>query len=261
MLVAGFLLLLATPVFGEVGDSGAASTPEPCIGPAWLGCGEAELREAFGAALRPQPIVRRQVLDPKIVLPSANVAKGNEADGSTAEPPEPTKSATKDPFAEQQLLVRHPESGDVYSVEYQLFRDQVYRVRWKLAERFERPLMTALVARLTAELGAPEYDQLIEAKFGSGRATMQRATWRRGRESLEIRQLNPTVGGPIYLTRSDLTTIQAIVASNGTAAPEPDSIGPWWQKPVKSSAVLKARERDALLAAFDDVLAQVDWKR
>ncbi len=213
-----------------------------------------ELREEFGAALQPQPIERRRVLNPgKVELPAgAMVAKGDARAEPAAEP--------KDPFAGQQRLMRNSNAGDVQSVEYELFRNRVYRVRWQLAPRFERPLMTSLVAHLTPKLGKPYYDQLIEGKFGTGRATLRRAGWRDGPRSLEIRQLNPQVGGPIFLTLSDHATIQAIVASGGTAAPEPDSIGPWWQKPLKAFALLTAPERDALLVAFDGVLAEVDWE-
>ena len=167
----------------------------------------------------------------------------------------------KDPFSEQRRLVRQPDDEDVRRVEYELFRHRVYRVRWQLAERFERPWMAPLVAHLTAELGKPYYDQLIEGKFGSGRATLRRAAWQHKPRGLEVRQLNPLLGGPFFLTLSDQAAIKAIVASGGTAAPEPDSIGPWWQEPVKPPALLTARERDALLVAFDGVLAQAGWQR
>jgi hypothetical protein len=170
-------------------------------------------------------------------------------------------TGARDPFAEQLRLVRKSDDADVSRVEYELFRDRVYRVRWHLAERFERPLMAALVARWTQELGKPYYDQLIEGKFGSGRATLRRAAWQHKPRGLEVRQLNPLLGGPFFLTLSDQAAIKAIVASGGTAAPEPDSIGPWWQEPVKPPALLTARERDALLVAFDGVLAQVGWER
>ncbi len=222
--------------------------------PALLGREEAELRAEFGAALRPQPIERRRILNPgKIVMP-ADV--GGAGDGTHALP----AAAAKDPFAGQLRLMRNPEAGEIQSVEYELFRGRVYRVRWQLAERFERPLMTSLVAHLTTKLGKPYYDQRIEGKFGTGRATLRRAGWRQGPRILEIRQLNPGVGGRIFLTLSDHATVQAIVESGGTAAPEPDSIGRWWQKPVKPFAHLTVTERDALLVAFDAVLAEVDWE-
>lgn len=225
------------------------STPgEPASRPTLLGREESALREEFGAALLPQTIERRRILNP---------AEVKKKDGVHAEP----STAPKDPFAEQQRLKRKPESGNIQSVEYELFRGRVYRVRWQFIERFERPLMTSLVAYWTPQLGKPYYDQLIEGKFGTGRATLRRAGWRSGSRSLEIRQLNPQVGGPIFLTLSDQATIQAIVESGGTAALEPDSIGPWWQKPVKLDARLTASERDALLVEFDGVLAKVGWMR
>ena len=225
--------------------------------PALLGRGEAALREEFGAALRSEPIEPRRGsvgVPEKLKSPAETLAPGATARTLPA-------TATQDPFAGQQRFVRYPEDADVRRVEYELFRTRVYRVRWQLAGRFERPIMASLTAHLTAELGKPYYDQLIEARFGSGRATLRRAAWRNGTRTLEVRQLNPSVGGPVFLTLSDQAKIKSIIASGGTAAPEPDSIGPWWQEPVKASAPVTDRERKALLAAFDIVLARVNWAR
>ena len=213
------------------------------------------MRKEFGDSLQSEPIEARRVSVPipELKSPAETTAQGESAWSLPATP-------TKDPFAEQQRLVLHPTDGDVRRVEYELFRTRVYRVRWQLAERFERPIMAALVAHLTAELGKPYYDQLIEGKFGSGRATLRRTAWRNGARSLEVRQLNPLVGGPIYLTLSDQAAIQTIVASGGTAAPEPDSIGGWWTEPIVAPKPVTAPERDTLLVAFDAVLARVDWE-
>jgi hypothetical protein len=156
-------------------------------------------------------------------------------------------------------LVQKVSTGDISEVEYELFQDRVYRVRWQLAERFERPMIDQLVAHLTAKLGKPYYDQLIEGKFGSGRATLRRAAWRSGDRNLEIRQLNPLVGGSIFLTLSDLSTVRTIVASGGTAAPEPDSIGRWWTKPIRAPKPIGAAESKALLAAIDEMPIWADW--
>lgn len=184
-------------------------------------------------------------------------AKPSASDAGSS--PEPAATA-KDPFSEQIRLLRRPESSDVDRVEFELFRDRVYRVRWQLAARFERPVMPSLVDHLSGDLGKPYYDQTIEGKFGSGRATLRRAGWRHGDRSLELRQLNPMVGGPLFLTLSDVGAIQEIIASGGTAAPEPDSLGPWWQKPVNPLPVVTPQERNKLLEAFHVVLAQVGWQ-
>ena len=217
---------------------------------------EADLREEFGDALRSEPIEPRRVsvlVPEKLESPVETVAPGVTARSVPA-------TAAKDPFAGQQRFVRYSTDGDYRRVAYELFRARVYRVRWQLAKRFERPIMAALVAHLTAELGKPYYDQLIEGKFGSGRATLRRTAWRNGPRSLEVRQLNPLVGGPIYLTLSDQAAIQTIVASGGPAAPEPDSIGGWWTEPIVAPKPVTAPERDTLLVAFDAVLARVDWE-
>lgn len=119
--------------------------------------------------------------------------------------------------------------------------------------------MASLVAHWSVELGKPYYDQLIEGKFGTGRATLRRTGWRDGPRVIEVRQLNPMVGGPIFLTLSDQGAIREIVASGGTAAPEPDSIGRWWNRPITPPEPLTRREREALLAAIDAVRSQVGW--
>lgn len=232
---------------------------ESVTAPALLGYGEAELRAEFGAALKAQPIELRLALDPwKAKIPvDALVAKAVAEDMAPAVPP---PADVKDPFAGQLRLIRKPEAGDIQSVEYELYRGRIYRIRWQLAARFERPLMTSLVSHLANRLGKPYYDQLIEGKFGTGRATLQRAGWRRGSRILEVRQLNPRVGGAIFLTLSDHAIVRTIVESGGTAAPEPDSIGPWWQKPVKPFVHLSDPEREALLVSFDAVLAGVGWE-
>ena len=120
--------------------------------------------------------------------------------------------------------------------------------------------MASLAVRLTADLGKPYYDQLIEGRFGSGQATLRRIGWRNGSETIEVRQLNPMVGGPMFLTLSDQAAVREIVASGETAAPEPDSIGRWWNEPITPHKPLTHREREALLAAFDAIRARIGWK-
>jgi hypothetical protein len=224
--------------------------------PAFLGRGEAALREEFSDALRSESIApqKASVLVPEKLKSPAETAKA--APGETPARPAP---AVKDPFAEQERLVRDAKHPDVQRVEYELFRDSVYRIRWQLAEHFGRPIMDSLVTGLTAKLGKPYYDQTILGKFGTGRATLRRSAWRDGTQLLEVRQLNPMVGGPLFVTVSDQGTIKQIIASGGTAAPEPNSIGPWWQTPVNPLPPLTVRERRALLAAFNDVMTRVHW--
>jgi len=223
------------------------------VRPSWLGFSRAELHEEFGSALQPSTIEVRREPSQQIRIPKT---PASDAEGKP--PPQPVATA-KDPFAEQQRFALQSATEDIDRVEFELFRDRVYRVRWQLAERFERPVMPSLVAHLGAELGGPYYDQTIEGKFGSGRATLRRAGWKSRGANLEIRQLNPMVGGPLYLTVSDLDALQEIVAAGGTVAPEPDSIGPWWRKPVKALPPLTAAERDQLVDAFHVVLARAGW--
>ena len=218
-----------------------------------MGRSQAELRDEFGSALQPTKIEVRRGPSQQIPIPKA---KASDSEGKPS--PQPI-ATTKDPFAEQQRFALPSGAEGIDRVEFELFRERVYRVRWKLAERFERPVMPSLVDHLTADLGKPYYDQTIEGKFGSGRATLRRAGWKNGGRNLELRQLNPMLGGPLFLTVSDLDAIQQIIASRGTAAPEPDSIGPWWQKAVKPLPPVTPPERKALLDGFHVVLARVGW--
>lgn len=228
---------------------------------AWLGRNEAELRAEFGDALKLQPIVARRVLNPaQVKMPSPDAARPVAPKDDEVPPVEPALDAeVKDPFSGQQRLTRKPKTGEVQLVEYELFQGRIYRVRWRLAERFERPLMSSLVPHVSTELGKPYYDQRILGKIGTGRATLRRAGWRDGFRSLEIRQLNPRVGGPLFVTLSDQSIVRKIGEFGGTAAPEPDSIGAWWEKPIKPFEPLVNPELKALLAAFDGVLGGVGW--
>jgi len=213
------------------------------------------LRNEFGTALVSEEIVSR----PPAVPGLENLGASKPVAGQPAAVEPTPETAAKDPFIEQQRLAHSANQGDVQRVEYELFRTRVYRVRWRFAKRFERPLMDSLVASLTADLGKPYYDQMIKAKFASGRATLRRAGWRNGDQTLEIRQLNPLVGGPLYMTLSDQAAIKTIVGAGGTAAPEPDSIGRWWTEPIEMHSPLTGKEQRALVDAFEVVRSGVEW--
>jgi hypothetical protein len=241
------VLALAGAPGAPASEEGVGSRPHA----GGLGTTLEELRAEFGDALRVAE------LEPSRA-PAEQILGSHERTvepGASADPvPEQW-----DPFTEQIRLVREGRSEDVRQVEYELFRSRVYRIRWRLSDRFERPLMGALVARLRERLGKPYYDQQIEGKFASGRATLRRAAWRRADRSLEVRQLHPQNGGPLYLTLSDPIAIRAIVASRGTVAPEPESSGPWWQEPQKSPGILTPGERDTLLRAVEALLGPIGF--
>ncbi|HEX3126604.1 MAG TPA: hypothetical protein VH394_04680, partial [Thermoanaerobaculia bacterium] len=89
---------------------------------------------------------------------------------------------------------------DLAYAEYELFQGKIYRVRWRLAERFERPLFPWLVDRVSHHLGTPVYDQVVEPELGSGQASLRRVAWRWNGRTIEARQLQPQSGGPLFLT-------------------------------------------------------------
>lgn len=236
-----------------IGAPGASERAEPTAGAAWLGRSEAELRAAFGDALldaKIEPHPASRVSTEPATLPE-------KAPGSEPRRSEPTTKTGKNPYADQRRLVRHTHGEGVQRVEYELFLSQVYRVRWQLDETFERPICGALVDHLSEKLGKPYYDQLIQAKFASGQATLRRVGWHRDGRSFEVRQLNPTVGGPLYLTISDIEATKEIIAAGGMVAPEPSSIGRWWTKPVQVTPSPTAAEVERLVAEFDTIRSRL----
>lgn len=209
---------------------------------------EAELRQRFGAALAPVSV------EPVRSVHEEIHAAGPPVEGAQDPRPQPAP-----PFAEQLRLGRAIASGDLRRAEYDLFRGHVYRMRWLLAERFERPLMEPLVARMRERLGAPVYDQTLEAKLGSRRSDLRRTGWRRDNLALEVRQLHPFTGGPLYLTLSDVAAMEAIVEARTLVLPQPESTGDWWRRPQSRPALLTAKQRDDLIAAIDALVADTGF--
>jgi hypothetical protein len=215
-----------------------------------LGASEAELREAFGEALQEQtvrvpPTLTEQVLE---------LSRKTEEEGAAPPPPEPA-----DPFPDQLRLARRVPDGDVQAAEYELHRGRVYRVRWRLAERFEHHLMPGLVRHLSARLGEPVYDQTLKAKLGSPKADRRRTGWRKGSRALELRQLHPFDGGPLYLTVTDLEAAQTVIDAGGTLLPEPETSGTWWKKPQRTPRLLTSQETTELLSAVDLLVTEAGF--
>ena len=211
-----------------------------------LGAEERKLRTAWGDALQPQKI---EHLDPDF----QRLAQRPEADDSGAK-------AGADPYADQLRLQRVLAEGDVRRVEYELFRGRVYRIRWELSNRFHAPIMDDFVHQAAHCYGPFRYDQTIEAKLGSGEATRRRAGWERNGRLLEIRQLNPLGGGPLFVTMTDRKISKAIIAARGSLAPEPERRSEaWWQRQNPSPAPPSDDERSALVRALAAVLSQTGF--
>jgi len=211
-----------------------------------LGAAEKKLRAAWGDALQPQTI---EHLGPDFQR--------------LAPRPEPDDSGAKvgaNPYADQLRLRRVLTEGDVRSVEYELFRGHVYRIRWELSDRFHAPIMADFVQQAAQCYGPFRYDQTIEAKLGSGESTFRRAGWERDGRLLEIRQLNPLGGGPLFVTMTDRKISKAIIAARGSLAPEPKRRSePWWQRKDRSPAPPSDDERSALVRALAAVLSQTGF--
>lgn len=211
-----------------------------------LGAEESKLRTAWGDALQPQKI---EHLGPDF----QRLAQPPEVDDSNAK-------EGADPYADQLRLLRVLAKGDVRRVEYELFRGRVYRIRWELSDRYHAPIMDDFVQQAAECYGPFRYDQTIEAKLGSGESTLRRAGWERNGRLLEIRQLNPLGGGPLFVTMTDRKISKAIIAARGSLAPEPKRRSePWWQRQNPSPAPPSEAERSALVQALAAVLSQTGF--
>lgn len=228
-----------------VAGAGAAEQagPPAASGLVALGTPEAALRERFAGALREEKVERLRSLQERIL------------DGAGTPPGE----AAAEAFAGQKRLVRELDGGDVARAEYDLFRGRVYRTRWRLAERFERPLMPPLVAHLSERFGEPAYDQTLEGRIGSPRAELRRVGWRREGRALELRQLHPMTGGPLYLTLSDPAAMQAIVEARALVMPQPERRESGVDELGRPPVLLSSKERESLLAGVDALLAQIGF--
>lgn len=147
---------------------------------------------------------------------------------------------------------------ELLSVEYEVWHGRVYRIRWQLAEDFERPVFDELRRRGDLCFGPPDHDQIFEAKPGSPKATLRRVTWSHGDRRIELRQLHPLHGGPVYLTIQLTEPRREIAASGARAAPDPDRTGPWWRRPAAPLRPATDAEREALGNRFAKLLAQLD---
>lgn len=217
-----------------VGEESADTEPAP------LGATAAALRERFGDELRPVEAVRSESVFEQI-------APRREEDTGGTEPP----------TGPAQLRLARPSSGDVRRVEYDLSEGRVYRVRWRLAERFEHPILGAVVVRVGERLGRPDYDQTLRAELGSERADLRRTGWTLGPRQLEIRQLHPFTGGPIFLSLADVEAMQAIVEAKGVPLPQPETTGAWWRRPQRPPELPTEEERRELVAAIDALVAEL----
>ena len=216
--------------------------------PTRLGTSLATLRERFGDALIPESLER----------PKSALERRMEKQTS-AETPEAGKPEGHAPYANQARLRRSVAEHDVLFAEYDLYNNSVYRIRWRLDDRFNLPIMGDLVVQTTACYGPPEYDQEPEWKLSDGKAKLRRTGWQRDDRLFEVRQLHPLNGGPVFVTVTDLATVRAIVAAQGFASPDPETSPPWWEKPQATRAELSDEEREGLVHAFAHVLSLTEF--
>jgi len=154
-------------------------------------------------------------------------------------------------------LTRRLADSDVASIDYDLHGGRVYRIRWRLAERFEAPVLATLRVQAVACLGDPAYDQTIEPKAIQGKPVVRRIGWNHGAKRIELRQVHPLTGGPVYLSVADRAALDAALKDEAEAMAEPTAAEPWWQKP-RMPHIPDEAERRRLADAFGSLLAQVD---
>ncbi len=247
--IAGVLALVGLLAHGP---ARAAEEKKAASDPARLGMTEGDLGKIFGAALKSQKI--EPAFAPATNFghrPGQAAGKGAAARSTTKEP-----VAKANPWEGQKAFIRAVGQGDVAYAEYFLHGGRLYRIRWTLADRFKRPIMAELVALGTKRYGEPVYDQNIVWKLGDPRANLWRTAWERNGKSLEIRMLNPTIGGMAYLTVSDQKAIRAIVAAGGMVAPEPETAGSWWYAPHAKPRLLTPDEKQGLVDAAGSLFGQ-----
>jgi hypothetical protein len=213
------------------------SEPAPILVPAPLGVTRAELYRHFGEALRPLEVTRARSVFEQIAPPAPPGA-----------PP---------PAGPVQSRLGRRSSGDVQSAEYDLWEGRVYRVRWQLAERFEQPILSDVLPRVSERLGRPDYDQTLRAELGSERDELRRTGWTLDGRTLEIRQLHPLSGGPIFLTLSDVAAMQAIVDAKGVPLPQPETSGAWWRQPQRLPGLPSPQQRRELAVQVDTLVAKL----
>jgi hypothetical protein len=247
-----------------LGAAPLAALAEGFVEPARLGMPEAELRALFGDTL--SEVTIRAARPAHLPIPEAagapdgEAGSGRQADARGAPPPSSPSTGKREasPYRDQIRLARRAGEGDVRRVEYDLHAGRVVRIRWRLAERFEQPVMDALVERLAERLGRPDYDQTIEAKLGSGKATLRRAGWTTGDRGLEVRQLHPLTGGPLFVTRSDLAALRRIVSAGGVVMPEPDTSEAWWRRPQAEPRLPTSKEIEERVTAVEALVASTE---
>jgi hypothetical protein len=227
-LFAALLLFAAMAVAVEdAARSGSSSAPLAL--PPLLGASGEALRARFGEALRRVEVVVDDTVYEQVLEESRLGAP------ATAAPAKPA-------FGDQTRWSRAAD-GAVAREEYDLAGDRVYRVRWQLVERYEHPLLNDVVARAAKRFGPPGYDQTLRAKPGSARADLRRVGWNLDGRALEVRQLHPFTGGPIFLTIADRAALQAIVDRRETPLPQPDTTGAWWRRAQRPPSLLTKAER------------------
>jgi hypothetical protein len=140
--------------------------------------------------------------------------------------------------------------GDVVLIQYELWQGRVYRIRWRLAPAFERPIFDELAERGRFCLGTVDLDQTFEAEPGSAEATLRRVVWTHESRRIELRQLHPLGGGPVYLSVTDLEALRAIGAAERAPFPDPSRSAPWWTRSLRPPKPADPEERARLGRRF-----------
>ncbi len=240
-----FLVVVAIPVL-VVAATGARAHPTV-----------RELREAFAERARCEAVVAEEErIDPVrlgmserellAVLPGLRRVPSREG-------AEPALQEQADPRGWTRA-----GTEDLAGAEYELWQGRVYRIRWRLPAEFERPVIDELGRRARLCFGPPEYDQTFEARPGSSKATLRRIRWKHGDRQIELRQLHPLRGGPVYLSVALLGPLREIGAAGRAVPADPDRSGPWWRRPAQPLVPATDAERDRLGRAFVRFLAQLD---
>lgn len=211
------------------------------IDPARLGMTEAELR-ARVAGLRRDTVLGTSSETDALQRWSREVGTGVEGEDGNG-----TEDGKK----------AGDEAGDVVLIQYELWQGRVYRIRWRLAPAFERPIFDELAERGRFCLGEADLDQTFEAEPGSADATLRRVVWTHESRRIELRQLHPLGGGPVYLSATDVATLRAIGAEERAPFPDPSRSAPWWTRSLRPPKPAAPEERARLGKRFLSLIGEL----
>ena len=245
-------IVQSPPLRPEVCEAGSA------LDVVTLGSSEQEIVDAYGEGLSKNDIVPPRTEDDAMgPEPDRPIRLRPATLADRRQPPDPFD----EPYRKQKRWYRpvDSEDPDVRYVEYETYDGEIYRIRWRLAPFYERPVMSRLSKerRIQDCQGSPIESQ--EVRAAPGQASLWRVSWMRGDVLLEVRQLDPLDGGPTYLSITDLAAVREMLGEEVLPAPQPALADPWWSNPQHPYSTLTDDESDAVVHALAALMGRTGF--